>query len=172
MLELVGARGGSVAQSFLELGTMFRSFWGQLPCSFYPSGFYAFYATFTMLALGGLTLCWRRLASTERAVIVILIGWFLLVVASWMRWNAMTPAPGGRLLFPALPAVALLMALGIDGLARDRLKFGSWIAIGALLLLAVLDGFLHPARLFCPSTSLLRRQRRPPGPSARRHTGR
>jgi len=114
MLELVGVRGGSVLQSFLELGTMFRSFWGQLPCSFYPPGFYAFYTVLTALALGGLALGWRRLASAERAVAVILASWFLLVVASWMRWNAMTPAPGGRLLFPALPAVALLVAFGIS----------------------------------------------------------
>jgi len=150
MLELVGERGGSALQSLLELGTMFRSFWGQLPCSFYPSGFYAFYAAFTVLAIGGLMLCWRRMVSGQRTVIVILIGWFLLVVAGWMRWNAMTPAPGGRLLFPALPSVALLMSVGINGLARGRFRRGSWIAVGSLALVAcwtvvrILPGFFAP----------------------------
>ncbi|RLC79898.1 MAG: hypothetical protein DRJ03_22640 [Chloroflexi bacterium] len=149
MLELVGARGGSALQSFRELGTMFRSFWGQLPCSFYPPTFYAFYTALTLLPLAGLAWGWRRLARAERVMAVILVGWFLLIVASWMRWNAMTPAPGGRLLFPALPAVALLMALGIDGLARGRFKT-SWIIVSALLLMAcwtvaqILPGFFAP----------------------------
>ena len=92
---------------------MFRSFWGQIPCSFYPPVFYAFYAVLTALALGGLAWGWPRLAVVERVAVAILAGWFLLVIVGWMRWNAMTPAPGGRLLFPALPAVALLIALGI-----------------------------------------------------------
>ena len=160
MLELVGARGGSVLQSFLELGTMFRSFWGQLPCSFYPSGFYAFYATLTLLAFGGLVWGWRRLAWAERASVVILGSWFLLIVVSWMRWNAMTPAPGGRLLFPALPAVALLMALGIDGLAWGCFKFDNWIAIGALLLLAcwtiaqILPAFFAPPHRYSDASAI------------------
>jgi len=150
MLELVGVRGGSVLQSFLELGTMFRSFWGQLPCSFYPPAFYAFYTALAALALTGLAWGWRWLAREERAAAILLAGWFLLVTASWMRWNAMTPAPGGRLLFPALPAVALLLALGIGGLARGRLRVGSWIVVGALLLMAcwtavrILPGFFAP----------------------------
>lgn len=150
MLELVGARGGSVLQSFLELGTMFRSFWGQLPCSFYPSGFYAFYSALALLSFGGLAWGWRRLARAERATAAILGSWFLLIIASWARWNAMTPAPGGRLLFPALPAVALLMALGIDGLARGRFKLMSWIVVSALLLMAcwtvvqILPSFFAP----------------------------
>ncbi|GAG51585.1 unnamed protein product, partial [marine sediment metagenome] len=93
---------------------------------------------------------WRRLASAERAALVALGGWFLLVVAGWMRWDAMTPAPGGRLLFPALPAVALLMALGIGVLARGRLRLGNGIVVGLLALLAwwtaaqILPGFFAP----------------------------
>ncbi|MEE8391116.1 MAG: hypothetical protein V3S14_10015 [Anaerolineae bacterium] len=150
MLELVGTRGGSLFQSFLEAGAMFRSFWGQIPCSFYPPAFYAFYAVLTALALGGLAWGWRRLASAERATGLILGAWFLLIVISWMRWNAMTPAPGGRLLFPALPAVALLMALGIGAWARGRLGFGNGIVVGLLALLAwwtvlqILPGFFAP----------------------------
>jgi hypothetical protein len=67
-----------------------------------------------------------------------------------VRWDAMTPAPGGRLLFPALPAVALLMALGVGELARGRLRFESWIVVGLLALLAcwtvmqILPGFFAP----------------------------
>ena len=71
----------------------------------------------------------------------------------------MTPAPGGRLLFPALPAVALLMALGIDGLAR-KAKFGNIIVVGLLALLAwwtalqILPGFFAPPSRY-PDTNAI-----------------
>ncbi len=149
MLELVGTRDESLIQPLLETSLMFRSFWGQIPCSFYPPTFYTFYVALTVLALGGLAWGWRRLCLAERETSVILAGWFLLIVVSWIRWDTMTPAPGGRLLFPALPAVALLMALGINGLARGH-KFGTWLLVGLLALVAwwtalqILPSFFAP----------------------------
>ncbi|MCP4537087.1 MAG: hypothetical protein GY832_08060 [Chloroflexi bacterium] len=160
MLELVGVRGGSIFQSLLETGAMFRSFWGQIPCSFYPPAFYAFYAVLTALALGGLAWGWRRLIPAERTAASILCAWFLLIVLGWMRWNAMTPAPGGRLLFPALPAVALLMALGTSTLAQGRLWFGNWIIVVFLAVLAwwtvlqILPGFFAPPPRY-PDTDVI-----------------
>ena len=114
MLALVG-RQPSPTHPLAALGLMFRSFWGQIPCSFYPAGFYAFYTAFTALALAGLAWGWRRLERKERAAAALLVGWFTLIVIGWARWDALTPAPGGRLLFPALPAAALVLALGFDG---------------------------------------------------------
>jgi hypothetical protein len=95
---------------------MFRSFWGQIPCSFYPAGFYVLYVLLTALGAIGLAWGWRRLATGERWAAALCAAWFLLVVAGWIRWDLITPAPGGRLLFPALPAVALLLATGISSL--------------------------------------------------------
>ncbi len=114
MLALVG-RQPSLTHPFSAFWLMFRSFWGQIPCSFYPVGFYVFYAVFVALALGGLAWGWRRLERAEKAAAAILTSWFLLIVISWARWDMLTPAPGGRLLFPALPAVALVLAVGFDG---------------------------------------------------------
>ena len=150
MLELVGTRDGSPILPLLETGRMFLSFWGQIPCSFYPPAFYVFYAVLTALAVGGLAWRWRGLTPAERVVGMILGGWFLLIVASWIRWDAITPAPGGRLLFPALPTVALLMGLGIGGLARGHFKVVRTIVTGMLALVAlwtlliVLPGFFAP----------------------------
>jgi 4-amino-4-deoxy-L-arabinose transferase-like glycosyltransferase len=149
MLALVGAQ-GSPAHPLSALGLMFRSFWGQIPCSFYPLGFYAFYAAFAVAACSGLVWGWRRLAQTERSAVIVLVGWFLLVMAGWMRWDAMTPAPGGRLLFPALPAVALLMALGVRGLIGEWFEWGRIVLICLLAALAlwtaarILPGFFDP----------------------------
>ena len=115
MLQLVGLRGSPI-YPWNEAGLMFRSFWGQVPCSFYPAGFYVLYALLTALGAVGLAWGWRRLAPGERWATALCAVWFLLVVAGWMRWDLITPAPGGRLLFPALPAVALLLATGTSSL--------------------------------------------------------
>ncbi|RLC66591.1 MAG: hypothetical protein DRI48_04330, partial [Chloroflexi bacterium] len=129
MLEWVGVRGGTVWESFGEASAMFRSFWGQLPCAFYPPAFYAFYAALTALSVGGLAWGWRRWDAATRGLLLILGGWFLIVTLSWARWNALTPAPGGRLLFPALPAVAVLMAAGVARLV------GRFRSMAALVIL-------------------------------------
>jgi len=132
MLQLVSLRGSPI-YPWNEAGLVFRSFWGQIPCSFYPAGFYVLYVLLTALGVIGLAWGWRRLAPGERWAIALCATWFLLAVAGWMRWNLTTPAPGGRLLFPALPAVALLLATGISGISSlighwsfRHWSFGHW----------------------------------------------
>jgi len=119
MLELVGRRGSPIYPLF-ELGLMFRSFWGQISCSFFPDGFYWLYIALTVLGLAGLAWGWRRLAAPERTMALFLGGWFGLILLSWVRWDMLTAAPGGRLLFPALPALAALLAVGLGSLGRHR----------------------------------------------------
>lgn len=121
MLTIVGSRGWNTPfQGLLEAGLMFRSFWGQLPCAFYPPAFYLFYSLLAGLSGVGLLRGWRRLRRTEHYTLGALASWFLLITASWLRWDMITPAPGGRLLFPALPAIALLMAAGLTQLGPPR----------------------------------------------------
>ncbi len=124
MLQLVGLRGSPI-YPWNEAGLMFRSFWGQIPCSFYPAGFYVLYVLLTALGAVGLAWGWRHFAPRERWAMALCAIWFFLVVVGWMRWDLITPAPGGRLLFPALPAVALLLATGISSLIAHW-SFGHW----------------------------------------------
>ncbi|MFN2111190.1 MAG: ArnT family glycosyltransferase [Anaerolineae bacterium] len=149
MLATVGLRGWSAPwKGLLEAGLMFRSFWGQLPCAFYPSGFYLLYGLLTGLSLAGIIWGWRRFRVMERYALGGLAAWFVVITLSWLRWNMMTPAPGGRLLFPALPAVALVMAAGLTRLASPRR-----VAQGAVLALALsawwTGGYILPA-FFAP----------------------
>lgn len=149
MLELVGRRDGSLLYPLRESGLMFLSFWGQIPCSLYPASFYGFYLALVLLALGGLGWGWRRFAPLERQSAALMAAWFSLVWVGWMRWDAITPAPGGRLLFPALPAAALLIAAGLDSIRVGRFKItNSAIALLALLALwtgaHILPGFFAP----------------------------
>ncbi len=149
MLAVVGNRGWSTAwQGLLEAGLMFRSFWGQLPCAFYPSGFYLFYGLLVALSVAGLLWGWRRLRSTERYMLIVLGGWFIVMTLSWLRWNSMTPAPGGRLLFPALPAVALVMAAGLTRLWSPR-RVTQGVLIALLLSAWWTGGRILPA-FFAP----------------------
>jgi len=136
MLKLVGTRSGPIYIPG-EAWLMFRSFWGQIPCSFYPRGFYAFYVILTLIGLAGLVWSWRHLERTECVVAAGLAVWFAIVVAAWFRWDAMTPAPGGRLLFPALPAVAALLALGLGALLERGVGTLTWVAIALLAAMAL-----------------------------------
>ncbi len=132
MLDLVGRRTIPVFP-LAESGLMFRSFWGQIPCAFYPEAFYLPYLLLICGGVAGWIWAWPHLSSGERRAGLILGGWFLLVFTGWVRWDTMTYAAGGRLLFPALPAVAILMAVGILYLTRSR-----WIVRGIGIVLVLL----------------------------------
>jgi len=77
----------------------------------------------------------------------LLLLWLFLISISLTRWTLMTTASQGRLLFPALPTIALVLALGWAewmprrlGHRRDGLPLIG--ATGLLLLAAVLPGWL------------------------------
>lgn len=124
MLAIVGRR--TPPPVFGEVRLMLLSYWGQLPCSFYPR---AIYWPYLLLMTGGavgllveIRARWMDLrrgggwrSSISRRVLNALgiaACWFLIILVAWMRWNSITPAPGGRLLFPASAGVALLLAVG------------------------------------------------------------
>ncbi len=117
MLDEVGIRNTGV--SLGEGWLMVRSYWGQLPCAFYPQ---AIYWPFLLYVVGGVTgLLWnliRRWSHTRdvtKQALLLAAIWFTTIVLAWVRWNRMTFATGGRLLFPAASAVALILALGWCG---------------------------------------------------------
>jgi 4-amino-4-deoxy-L-arabinose transferase-like glycosyltransferase len=121
MLELVGHRESAVEWTGTAI-LMLRSYWGQLPCTFYPRFVYWPF----WLALGGgllgLVTGWTRLSREEREGLAWLAGWFALIVVAWIRWNALTPATGGRLLFPAAPSLAVVVAAGWRGWGKGLLS--------------------------------------------------
>lgn len=166
MLAIVGQQ-PSWAHPFSAFQLMYRSFWGQISCSFYPAGFYAFIA-FTVVAFAGLVWSWRGLERSEQVAEAILVGWFLLIVIGWVCWDALTPAPGGRLLFPALPAIALVMAPGFDGWGANVqvCKLAGWwpVAYNLALVLVlasmalwtaagILPGFFAPLPRYADAAS-------------------
>ncbi|MBN1921274.1 MAG: glycosyltransferase family 39 protein [Anaerolineae bacterium] len=148
MLEIVG-RTTTRVDFWGSFQLMLRSYWGQLPCAFYPR---ALYWHFFILLGGGLLglLLQSRRGFVTQAEQLILGGWFAIIVIAWIRWNALTPATGGRLLFPAAPALAILLAIGWQTLHRNLVRTWSVVLpLGALLTLlaGAIPLFTPPPRL-------------------------
>jgi 4-amino-4-deoxy-L-arabinose transferase-like glycosyltransferase len=86
----------------------------------------------------------RRSAADEgESAGLLLVGcWFLIIFASLVQYMRTTPASQGRLLFPAIAAVAVLMALGLGHLVSARWR-GMVLSVfsGILLILAAVIPF-------------------------------
>ena len=143
------------SQILSELGGLERSFWGlfgwlNLP---YPPWIYlALRVVAVVVALGLLFHLARktraggvRLASHVPHAFLLL--WLLVLTISWLRFMRVAPAAQGRYFFAALPALALLWALGWTGWGS---RFGhrtGWSVTSALGLLTLATPFflLQPA---------------------------
>lgn len=90
---------------------------------------------------------WRcgRLDGVAGAARLLQVGlvvvWPLAVFVALIRWTLMTIASQGRLMFPALTAISLLMAMGLAALLRWRPVPGGWrrapLALAATCMLVV-----------------------------------
>ncbi len=147
MLAVVGEREPmTLAGLGAELKLLALSYWGQVPCSFYPRWVYLPYAALMAVGMLGMVRAWRRLEGRGRTLLVGASLWTLLVLAAWLRWDAITPAPGGRLLFPAATAFALLLAAGLTALLGGASRF----VVGGMALWALLVTATVPTALFLP----------------------
>lgn len=136
MLAKVGRRSGGIALGEARLMTL--SYWGQLPCAFYPR---ALYWPFLGLLCGGLLgaiAVWRKLSNRQRVMIALCAVWFGVITVAWVRWGMMTAATGGRLLFPAIAALAVILATGWSSFGTRMLRI--WIAALSVWAIVVLVG--------------------------------
>ncbi|MBI5302825.1 MAG: phospholipid carrier-dependent glycosyltransferase [Chloroflexi bacterium] len=51
--------------------------------------------------------------ANRKSQILIPLAWLVLIFAALVRWMIVTQAPHGRLMFPALPAIAVLLVFGL-----------------------------------------------------------
>ena len=102
------------------------SFWGLFGWNIVPlpQAVYDSLHWVSVLALGGVAVfvARRRAMGRETVVVGALLAWTLLVLVAFLRWFSVTDQPHGRLLFPALPAFALLVCLGLSQLMPQRLR--------------------------------------------------
>lgn len=133
-LAIMGSRRRlpSVAQAARELRGFRLSFWALFGWFniLVPEPFYWIMDGFTLVGLVGLVVAlaqsWRRLSRGTRQVLALLVAWLALVLVGVVRWTLMTPASQGRLLYPALAAIALFLIAGWATLLRQRFVPGRW----------------------------------------------
>jgi len=120
-----------------------------------------FYRSLNLLALlagtGLVIFILRQLAGRERLSSLTLVGlgllaaWLLIEFVGLVRWTMMTIASQGRLLFPAIASINVLMALGLWELVPRRWgKATMALASGLMLALALVAPFRYIAPAYAP----------------------
>lgn len=122
MVEIFGGRANPLTFDAwrAQLGEVFETFfigfgWGNIRA---PEWVYLVFGIGSVLGVIGLVFgVWRARKNLwsgfrEHVPMVVLAAWVLIVFVALARWMMQTQAPHGRLLFPALPALAPLIAMG------------------------------------------------------------
>ena len=140
-----------------EFGTLYRSYWGLFGGVNVaaPKFFYTVCNSLALLgALGLIIWLWRKRSGTPGGLWLLPI-WAGTLLALLLRWNIISPAFQGRLLFPALGALNLLWALGLLAWmprswrwqAASALAGAMLIAAAALPWVAIRPAYAYPAPL-------------------------
>ncbi len=137
----------SLATLLGEMPRLYRSFWGAFGWGHveYPAWLYIALGGLVLLALvgWGRALLRRSLLASPRVLLLSAV-WCGTVFLALLQWMRQVEAPHGRLLFPAIGAWALLMAVGwenVTGTFRNARRVAD-AALPALLLLNLLTPFL------------------------------
>lgn len=154
MLEIVGRRNPSVDgwQLIGELEGLRISFWAlfgwfniPLPGWIYQVLDGVTLAAFLGLAVGVLRQPRGRWPS-EVWWLLLPSAWLTLLFAGLARWTHLTPATQGRLLFPAISAVAILLVLGWSQWMPKTWRPAGWaVLLVPLFVLSLLSPFLFIA---------------------------
>ena len=145
--QATGQRVGGITDLGGELSGMFASFWGVFGWFniLAPQIYYDFTVLVMVVSMMGvlfwIILGYRRKdmsqepdESAQHAINWDILGYFVLFavlfVASWWRFHLLVNAAQGRLLFPLIGLIALLIAAGLYGWSR-------WIAFGVVGVFAL-----------------------------------
>lgn len=142
MYTVVGQRTLTLPALITELPGLWYSIWGIFGWFniALPDGLFLAYGLLVLAALAGGAVAsarwWktrRRSASAEASIGLAL--YVLLVFIGVLRWTATTPGSQGRLLFPAMSALAILLAAGLSMWMRPQWR--ALLSIGLALAAAV-----------------------------------
>jgi hypothetical protein len=154
MLDVVGR--GSPPSSLSELWGEFRglrmSFWaifGWFSILVAPAA-YAILDAVSLLSLAGMAVWFvqqrKKRSGFALRPVSVLILWLAIVFLGLVRWTWTTPGSQGRLLFPAISAISILLMLGLSQLVPGRYVKILVSVIGlAMFVFAALCPFLYIA---------------------------
>jgi hypothetical protein len=164
MLDIAGRRHSSPTwrQMLAEFQGFRMSYWGVFGgfTIAAPERLYWFYDALLIAGIVGWgALAWRnrgnwRMGQIPRSpvpaagMVLTLVFWVGIVWLSLIRWTSQTLASQGRLIFPAIAAVAILLAYGLAGWAGGKWRVRISLGIGSVMLvLAVVIPFwvIRPA---------------------------
>ena len=162
MLDVFGRRSSKPA--VLDLLAEFEgfriSFWGLfgvVNVLLRPHWLYKILDALTAFAVLGSVLwavrAWRKRRRAPWLILSLLAAWIAIICVSLIRWTVMTKASQGRLIFPAISAISLFMALGIHAWFPARLS--RWVNVGLALSLMLLT-------ITAPFVAILPAYARPP----------
>ena len=153
-LAIMGTRERPLTLSrFLyEMRGFKTSFWALFGWFNVPAGsvIYRFFDLLTLMALLGLI--WaiiKGLRDKDRSslpYLTPLLLWLLILAVNFYSWTAKTPATQGRLAFPAISVISLLLFWGLSQFVpRRHTKFLAAVLGSTLLLIATVSPFRYIA---------------------------
>ncbi len=87
-------------------------------------------------------------------ILILLISWVLIIFIALLRWMQITPASWGRLLYPALPAIGILVVWGLamvgQLIAQIFIRHAKIVAYSPLILPTLLVIGLFTLSLISP----------------------
>jgi hypothetical protein len=137
-----------------DLPAVYRSYWGAFGWGHveFPVWVYLACGVAPLSSLAGwINALLHRSLPRRRAIFLLALTWWMLVGAALLEWMRRVEAPHGRLLFPAIAALSLLLAGGWAALPRIPVPQGVFISLLILNLLTPVM-VIHPA--FAPPVLL------------------
>ncbi|MBI5305121.1 MAG: glycosyltransferase family 39 protein [Chloroflexi bacterium] len=132
------------------------SFWGNFGGVniIAPEWVYSILDAFTVLALVGLLIgVWRRALPGLLAIPAL---WFVLINLSLVRWTWLTMASQGRLIFPAIGALAVLFVYGLGQfrIQNSEFRIQNHVLLLPFAFLLLAFSLLAPFTLIAPTYTL------------------
>jgi hypothetical protein len=159
-LETVGRRPhpASLLQLWGERVGFVQAYWGLFGGVSVPMPGWVYTALNLMAAAALAGLVWAGAAALARWRINLtalvpwglVLGWLALILIGLVRWTSLTWASQGRLIFPAISVVSLLLAVGLDRLWRGLPA----LAVAGMGLLTLLAPFTIIAPHYAPPPPL------------------
>ena len=103
-----------------------------------------------VIAAGISALIRRRVRFTDAALWALVAGWLGLILVGLVRWTSLTWASQGRLIFPAIAAVGLLLAVGL----RFWHRWLPGVVVGGMALLTATLPFILIGPHYAPPPAL------------------
>ncbi len=157
-LDLVGRRAtpASLPQLWAEMSSFSASFWGLFGGMNvgYPAILYQILNAIAAVALLSVLMCFasaavrRRWSAQRWWMLSIPLLWSIVTFISYLRWTAETPASQGRLIFGALSAIAIWLALGLSWPLRGRARA---LPVSGLALLLAAAALTAPPLVIRPA---------------------